>query len=207
MGEAFNFKREGSFVEIGSADGMYLNNTFLLEQRLGWRGLCIEPNPDLFRDLSLVRSSRCLQVCLDLSEGEVSFALRREYGGIISDDTDNRTGHKRDGDTVVTLRTTTLVSVLDAEAMPRAIDYCSVDVEGAEQRVLSGFPFERYTFRTMTIERPGSSLTALLSRHGYVNVREIPQHDVFFVHESFLKEYEANLFRYWGAHARPALFR
>ena len=37
------FKRNGYFVEFGATDGVYLSNTFLLEQQLGWTGILAEP--------------------------------------------------------------------------------------------------------------------------------------------------------------------
>ncbi|MEX0602814.1 MAG: FkbM family methyltransferase, partial [Bacteroidota bacterium] len=103
---------------------------------------------------------------------------------------------------VLKVRTTTLPSVLKAESAPRTIDYFSIDVEGAEDRILVGFPFDEYVFRCMTIERPKPHLRELLARHRYVPVREIPRHDVFYVHESYLTEYENNVFRFWGKNGR-----
>ena len=52
----FNGKLEGSFVEIGAADGVTLSNTFMLEKFLNWRGLCIEPGPQVFSGFFFVFS-------------------------------------------------------------------------------------------------------------------------------------------------------
>lgn len=202
FGEAFNGKESGFFVEIGSADGIFLNNTFLLEKRFHWRGICVEPNPALFRDLVQVRSARCLNVCLDAAEGEVEFAPNGLLGGIVGDDTDNR--RKPEAPLVsgiMKLKTTTLLSVLKAEQAPPTIDYLSIDVEGSEDRILNNFPFDEYTFSTMTVERPKQQLRDVLARRGYKNVREIPNHDVFYVHESFLPVFEKNVFEFWATHA------
>lgn len=38
----FNFKRGGTYVDIGSAHSMYHNNSYYLDTQLGWRGLCVE---------------------------------------------------------------------------------------------------------------------------------------------------------------------
>jgi hypothetical protein len=37
-----DFKRDGVYVDIGSAQPMYHNNSHFLETQLGWRGLCVE---------------------------------------------------------------------------------------------------------------------------------------------------------------------
>ena len=42
--EVFNFKKDGFFLDLAAADGLHQNNTFFLEKRLGWNGICIEPN-------------------------------------------------------------------------------------------------------------------------------------------------------------------
>jgi len=38
----FNFKKDGTYVDIGSAHSMYHNNSYFLDSQLGWRGLCVE---------------------------------------------------------------------------------------------------------------------------------------------------------------------
>lgn len=40
----FSFKRDGTYVDIGSADAMFHNNSHFLAQ-MGWRGLCVELEP------------------------------------------------------------------------------------------------------------------------------------------------------------------
>jgi hypothetical protein len=41
--------RRGFFVEVGGNDGISQSNTAYLERYLGWRGLLIEPIPELAR--------------------------------------------------------------------------------------------------------------------------------------------------------------
>jgi hypothetical protein len=48
--------------------------------------------------------------------------------------------------------TNTLDNVLDSFHAPSIIDYLSLDVEGQEYEILSTFPFEKYSFRCMTVE-------------------------------------------------------
>ena len=37
-----NYKHNGTFLEIGSNDPIYINNTYLLEKNYGWRGIMVE---------------------------------------------------------------------------------------------------------------------------------------------------------------------
>ena len=54
----FANKCVGSFVELGATNGKTDSNASFFEENLGWRGVCIEPNPELFRQLALNRP-RC----------------------------------------------------------------------------------------------------------------------------------------------------
>ena len=77
----------------------------------------------------------------------------------------------------------TLESVLDKNQAPKIIDYLSLDVEGAETEVLINFPFEKYTFLAMSIERPSPELNKLLFKNGYVFVKNFKV-DTFYIHKS-----------------------
>ena len=61
-------------------------------------------------------------------------------------------------------------------------------MEGAEELVMSNFPFEEYTIRFMTIERPNLNVQKLLKAHGYVFVMQLVfWGETLWVHESVLK--------------------
>ena len=196
--EAFNERRNGYFLDIGAFDGVHVSNTFLLERRYGWRGICVEANPDRFAELARNRRSTCLNVCLDSKEGEVEFALRDELGGIAGLSMDSRaTGPAP----VIRLKTRRLIDVLRENSAPAIIDYLSIDVEGAEDRILLDFDFKAYRFNTITIERPSEKLRAAFRDNGYRLVKEIPGLDCFYVHEHFLHVYLKNMYEfYWKRH-------
>lgn len=203
FGEVFNGKRNGYFIEIGAADGVSLSNTFLLEQRYHWRGLCIEANPLFFKDLKRIRSATCLNICLDSEVGEVDFLLRRFVGGIVDTDTDNKSEYFVSGNKdIVKMKTNTLSSILISENVPSVIDYLSIDVEGAEERILSKFPFDKYKFKCMTLERVSSKLKEILCLNGYILIKELPGSDAFYVHESFVSDYRKNCVKFWGNYRR-----
>ena len=168
---------------------------YLLERQYGWNGLCIEANQSSFRELAANRKSKCVNVCLDSCERAVQFASVGPFGGIISTDTDNR---KADGAQVLQMWTQTLGKLLLQQSAPREIDYLSIDVEGAEERVFAGVDMQEYRFRCMTVERPCAALRAKLGKHGYLLIKEIPGYDCFYIHESFQAQYENNAFAYYS---------
>ena len=48
-----NRKTNGVFVDVGANDGVNLSNSYYFEEKRGWTGLCVEPNPLLFNLLVL----------------------------------------------------------------------------------------------------------------------------------------------------------
>lgn len=197
FGEVFNGQRDGYFVEIGSADGITINNTYLLESKYKWKGICIEASPSAYEALKNNRKAICLNICLDTKEGIIEFYEDGLTSGIIDNDTDNSADTIRKDRKVVQLQTRTLGNVLSENNAPNIIDYLSIDVEGAEERILRTFPFEIYRFNSITIERPSELLRNVLSKNGYVIIKEIPGADTFYLHSGFLNEYSDNMNRYW----------
>lgn len=194
-GEVFDEKRDGYFVDIGAHDGVYLSNTYLLEKRYRWKGLLIEANPESFRSLQRNRSSTCIKACLDETEGKVQFSPKGVMGGIVSEETRNPDIPSAD---TLTLRATRLSRVLEEHNAPSVIDYLSIDVEGAEERVLRSFDFEQYRFLAATIEMPSASLRSLLASKGYILIKNTPGLDCFYIHESHKEEFLMNTYRFFN---------
>ena len=83
-----------------------------------------------------------------------------------------------------TFFTKSFENVLREANAPRTIEYLSLDIEGAEQYVMEDFPFDRYTFLSMTVERP-RHLRPLLEAKGYVYVRDNGAYgDELYIHQS-----------------------
>ena len=195
-GEAFNEKRGGWFVDVGAHDGVFVSNTLLLEQRFGWNGLCVEGDPDNFALLRRNRRVACVHACLDAQEGTVEFAKMGAWSGIVTAENRDQVRANPEAE-VIRVRTRTLASVLAEHGVPPEPDYLSMDIEGAEERVLAGFDFSRHRFKCLTIERPSPALRETLRRAGYLLVRDVPGLDAFYVHGGFVEEFRANLFNYY----------
>lgn len=194
FGEAFNEERKGYFLDIGAHDGINLSNTYILECRYDWNGICVEANPESFQLLKKNRRVICVNACLDSAEGFIDFAKRDAYSGIISPNTDNRETKSYE---VIQIKTRTLDSLLSEQNAPHEIDYLSIDIEGAEERVLGNFNFKEYRFNCITIERPTEHLRKTLEENAYILIKEIPGLDCFYVHKSFLHRYQTNLLDFY----------
>lgn len=195
INEVFYHKKDGFFLEIGSADGIYINNTYLLEKRYNWQGICIEINPDTFHKLETNRKCTCLNVCIDDQQGEVDFVISGLFSGIKDQDTDNNKENK--DQKIIKVKTYPLVDILRKYNAPKIIDYFSIDVEGAETRILKNFPFDEYRFLALTIERPKPEIQALLDQHGYLLVKRVIGMDDFYIHKSIASQYSHNVVNFY----------
>lgn len=179
--DILKFKRGGFFLDLAAGDGINISNTYVLEKRYGWNGICIEASDNLFSKLKENRSCICENACIDGKEHTVKFIERNGFsGGIVDSNTDNKVATD-----YVLKKTTTLKKILQKHNAPRIIDYFSLDVEGAETRIMEGFPFKDYVFSAMTIERPSKLLKFILKREGYIVVGVNPC-DKLYIHKSTL---------------------
>jgi FkbM family methyltransferase len=182
-------KTMGFFVDLAANDATVLSNTYALERHYGWKGLCIEPNPAYWYNLTHYRN-RCQIVGAVMGERrmeQVHFKyVDKEHGGIVGTGFDNGPRHQKWS---LKEYTVTLKEVFERTNPPAVIDYLSLDVEGAEYFIMKDFPFDLYTFRCMTIERPKDALKALLEQHGYKNILRLSKFgETLWIHSSFEKE-------------------
>ena len=57
-------KRNGTFVEVGAGNGIFLSNSYLLETTFGWSGILAEPaerRRQYWKEIELARST--IAVC------------------------------------------------------------------------------------------------------------------------------------------------
>jgi len=162
-----DYKTNGYYVDVGAHDGIKLSNTYYLEKNLNWTGICIEANEELHQKLCVNRpkSINVNQLIYSQSDLELRFemALNKEIVegndmlSRISNDEINAINHDYFTEQfiqskIIKQKTKTLTDVLDEANAPNTIDYCSIDIEGAELACLEGIRFDKYKFLFMTIE-------------------------------------------------------
>ncbi|KAL7532521.1 hypothetical protein ACHAXR_004677 [Thalassiosira sp. AJA248-18] len=168
-------KRPPFFVDLAANDPTILSNTFMLEKN-GWDGVCIEPNPRYWYRLASLRTCTIIGAFVggaqeeDGKEVDVILSNARK-GGIVGEGMDNR-GKKEEKRNLVSIMT-----VFQETNVPKEIDYFSLDVEGAETLVMQNFPWEEYSFKFVTIERPKEDLRLMMQVNGYKLARTISTYD------------------------------
>ena len=171
-------KRDGYFVDCAANDAVDISNTLALETRLGWTGLCIEPNP-YYHVGFMDRRCTLVEAVAGRKDGEVVKFQMKNWGltGIVGFDNTEDTGS-------VEVLAVSLETIFDRLGVPSVIDYFSLDIEGAELHVMENFPFHRYKFHVITVERP-RHLRVLLEQHDYVYVMDHGSFgDELYVHRS-----------------------
>ncbi len=144
-----------TFVDIGAYDGRHLSNTYLFEQ-LGWTGVCVEPDAEAFSQLKENRKCVCIHSACSDHEGSIDFYTHpgRPMGTTNVDAVEKlATGwvKKFEPELVKNVPCQRLDKILEDHGF-REIDFVSIDVDGAELQVLSGFDLKRAQPKLICIE-------------------------------------------------------
>lgn len=149
-------KRNGFFVECGAYDGQYVSNSLFFERFRNWSGILVEAQPEAFERLKQVnRRSYSINTCLSIHNhtNRVTFLSAGPQGGIYNQVPEivKPLLQKRGRYTKVEVQCFTIYSILLSINVLH-IDYFSLDVEGAETKILKTIPFDKVYIYIFTIE-------------------------------------------------------
>lgn len=184
-------KRNGTFLEIGGADGLTCSNTYLLEKELDWTGVLVEPAL-IYRE-SLKSNRKCgldFRCCTSQSGEEIQFS--ETISPMLSTISSYRFSDLHAAERVSKVKTylveTVSLNDLFKKYFPLGrVDYLSIDTEGSEEDILKTFDFERYSFSFLTIENAFNSekserISQILIPKGYRRVlQELSEFDDWYV--------------------------
>jgi FkbM family methyltransferase len=169
-----NFKRNGFFVEFGATDGMAISNTYMLEKHYGWRGILAEPGKSWHTALKGNRGCFIESACVwKVSGAALNFreTFAAEFSTVAEFASSDYHAKLRENGKAYNVTTISLNDLLAKYNAPETIDYLSIDTEGTEYEILSGFDFSRHQFRVITCEHNFTPMRqkifGLLTRHGY----------------------------------------
>ena len=152
----FKGYKEGFYVDVGSHDGVSLNNTLYFERNNNWRGINIEPIKGVFDKLVANRSAdrnTNINCAICNYDGEADFYLNEGYtemlSGIIENYDARHLERLKNENTemlattqVVKVNTKRLQTIFDEHEVSH-IHYLSIDVEGAEFEVIKSIDFDK----------------------------------------------------------------
>jgi FkbM family methyltransferase len=167
-------KKDGFYIDIGANDGITGSNTYALEQ-MGWKGVCIEPQPDIFRKLKHFRKCDCFNTALSSVSGEnLEFTRVKDIDGLSGFSECITDEHKKiisesSGVERINITTKTFGDIMKNYPDIETIDFMSLDVEGYELNILKSIDFKAYKFRFITVEENGheNEINALMTKNGY----------------------------------------
>ena len=173
--EKLGYKENGTFIDLGAADGITGSNTFILEKFYKWGGVCVEPNPAFLQSLCGSRNVSICDLCAYNESGKILpflYSPSKEFYGwnfraglenIIEDPGEDCIQYK--------VFSITLNDIFELYQLPKNIDYISLDIEGCEYPVLKGFNFKKYNVNCFTIEyyndKERKSIQNLMISNGY----------------------------------------
>jgi FkbM family methyltransferase len=144
-------RRGGVFVEAGAHDGFTQSNTYFLERFRSWRGILVEPMPELAAEARRNRPLATVYQCALVAPERAGMVVEMDFGDLMSGirgtlDADRIQAGLLLGwheHRVERVEARTLSEILD-EACAPPIDLLSLDVEGHEADVLRGLDLSRH---------------------------------------------------------------
>jgi FkbM family methyltransferase len=152
----FQNKTNGYFVDIGAYDGETDSNSLFFEN-LGWDGVCIEPNPEMFKKLQKIRKCTYFPYAISNKEEILQFFQIKEGGpstlsGLVEEYTQEAiariNNHNVDDFDYINVECKLFNNIINVYN----IDYLSLDTEGNELKILQSINFNLYNIDIITVE-------------------------------------------------------
>jgi FkbM family methyltransferase len=146
------FNSDGIYLELGAVDGITYSNTKYFEDYLGFKGILIEPQKNMFDLLSRNREKNILiNKAISKNPDDVEFIGNTPCGGIkknMNNDFINKWHKNSNSYKVKTSRIDDILDIYDITY----IDLFVLDVEGGELDVLETINFNKVEIYLMVIE-------------------------------------------------------
>jgi FkbM family methyltransferase len=187
------FKRNGFFVEFGATNGISLSNTYMLEMEFSWSGILVEPARIWAKSLQKNRPNAIIETLCVWARSNDYLVFNEAYQPELStikafSGLDHLKSARKAGKTY-SVKTISLMDLLEKNRAPKYIDYLSIDTEGSEYEILRNFDFNQYTFGVISVEHNFTEqrgrIKNLLESFGYEQkFSEISMFDDWYVRKN-----------------------
>ena len=127
--EIFDLKKniyKGFFLEIGGGDGFANSNTFILEKYFNWKGILVEPDPEQYKKLKIMRpQSKTSNKLIYDKNIRLNFLKNKELSKVV------KSSENKYKNNIITKKAISLDRLLTYYNSPKLIDFFSLDVEGS----------------------------------------------------------------------------
>jgi FkbM family methyltransferase len=156
---AFRGREKGFYIDIGAGDPNYGNVTRWFYCK-GWRGINVEPHPEVFRILDRWRPEDVnLNCAVSNRKGRFAFykVVIDQVGlgwGLSSFDSESAENARAGGAEVeeIPVETTTLADIVEQHCSNIVVDYLKIDVESHEEAVIRSADWSRFRPKVLCIE-------------------------------------------------------
>lgn len=182
--------RTGVFLEIGGYDGWNGSNSYFFEKHRGWQGAIAEPSPSKATAARDCRTCQVIEAAVAGESGSAEFlevqagyeqmsGLAAHYRPSKLSEVRNNPLHKEE---LIQVPKITLNELVQQAGLGR-IDFCSIDVEGAEREILSKCDWSKLDICVLAVEnntgtRDGG-VSDLLKPQGYELKTVIGKDEIF----------------------------
>lgn len=172
-------KNNPSYIDIGANHPIELNNTFRYYE-LGCRGICIEPDSFLHKQLASVRPNDiCLNVGIGISnvkEADFYIMSTNTLNTFSKEDAERYQSYgKQKIEKVEKVSLVPLNEIMKEYFVP---DFISLDTEGFDVKILQSIDFTKYrplifcietiTYSEDRTEKKIMEISEIMSQHGYM---------------------------------------
>ena len=174
---------------------MSFSNSWVYEMVLGWTGICVEPNTEVYKKLVQERNCKCFNVCAYNSTTSIQFMECTGKSEMLSGIVDCYRQHitrveGEQGDKVVCTKNAVKTQELLDECNITHIDFLSLDVEGSEVQGLEGIDWSKTKVSVAVIEanyeEDEKNIASFMKSKNYMLYAKT-QCDLIFIHPEVSK--------------------
>ena len=185
----FKKKSNGTFVDIGAHDGVTFSNSYFFEKERNWKGICVEPIPEIFSKLDETRNCIKINGCISDQTGTEKFLrVKGEYvdtemlSGLVKD-YDSRHLERIDreikeyGGSKEEIEVKCFdINQLLKENNIHQVDFFTIDTEGNEMKILKTIDFDIFLVEN---NYQTEEMNEFMSAKGFKRIRKIGHDDVY----------------------------